>query len=133
MAESESQIDKRLEAHRQRLDQIEAYYTERGGVGSPDLIAFGDALRLSALAASVAYIDQQIKSGGGELWEKSRESVRTRFSVAQDTISTHEEIYPGFPQLYTEARQQISDVVRYSPYSPTHLSKYGHNLGLLPR
>lgn len=55
MTENEGQIDQSKEVYNQELSKIESYYTEKGGVGSPDFIAFGDALRNSVLDAQLEF------------------------------------------------------------------------------
>ena len=133
MSENEGQINQNRETYNQQLSKIEAYYIEKGGVGSTDFIAFGDALRRIVNRANAYYSYKEIEQGrGGSVMQKGLNEENAEIATIDIIRSSHEEMYPGFHQLYEAAFQQIADVVRNSPHKntyPPHPPNAYHDLG----
>jgi hypothetical protein len=122
MKETEGQVDPGKEAYEQEISKIEDYYTEKGGVGSPDFVAFEDALKNTVLLAQKAWFKRELKLNvHGDLLdsipgsdEHAYQNIITGINAAKVKIDSHKNSYLNFSGLYRTALRKIADVLKNS-------------------
>lgn len=125
MKETEGQVDPGKEAYEQEISKIEDYYTEKGGVGSPDFVAFEDALKNTVLLAQKAWFKRELKLNvHGDLLdtipgsdEHAYQNIITGISDAKKQKDLHNNTYSNFSTLYTTAKRKINNALRNSTRS----------------
>lgn len=126
MPENEAAIYENRDKYSQQLSRIEAYYLEKGGVGSPEFVAFGDALRSIMYEARVDFLLKEIAKGKDSKGRAALDEASVGSKNMDLICRSREEMYPEFFSKYILARQQIESVIRSSPYKNNDPYKYPH-------
>ncbi len=111
MSEKIAPVDKATETYQQQLSEIESYYIEKGGVGSADFVAFGDALRIAENRDKTARISSNKASTYDTIMLKKLAEVKTEATSLNNIYASHQETYPKFDQLYNRAYEKIKNVM----------------------
>jgi hypothetical protein len=124
MQEKERGINKDIEIYNQKLSQLEAYYLEKGGVGSSDFVAFGDALRSIKNDIRREYLRKELEKSKDPLFRNYLDAADADRRTIDLIRVSRKEMYHNFFQKYRTALQRIGDVIRHSPYKSNDPSNY---------
>lgn len=122
MVEIEGQVNPGKEAYKQKLSKIESYY-KKSGVGSPEFIAFEDALKITILSSQKDWFEGTLRLNLAEDLsdsipgsdEHAYQNIITGINIAKVKIDSHKDTYSNFSGLYKTAQRKIADVLKNSP------------------